>query len=133
MFTLSGLDIPILARIEQYVKIIMVRSGTFYLTGYGKDVIIGHMQGTRRHRQLPFKVMCLLLYGDCDFITWDGTRVEVINGPLARTLRVPNSRLREYLEYLQVWDYIEELDFSYGRSTFRVCPPNGPVSEEWSE
>ena len=83
------------------------------------------MATVRKHRLNPFKVLCLLLYGDYDFVRWTDTgHIEIDNGPFARHLRVPNHRLKEYLEWLAHWDYILELDTdNYGVSTFKVVIP----------
>ena len=59
--------------------------------------------------------------------------MELRNGPMARFVRVPNSRLREYLQWLEDWNYIEELDFSYGKSTFKVVPPPNLVARRVGE
>jgi len=83
------------------------------------------MATVRKHRLNPFKVLCVLLYGECSFVTWTELGiVEVRNGPFARLLRVPNYRLKEYLEWLAHWSYITELDTdTYGISTFRISIP----------
>lgn len=79
----------------------------------------------RRHRLNPFKVLCLVLYGNYEFLLvgQDGL-ISIENSPFARILRVPNCRLREYLEWLAHWGYIRDLDTdTYGISKFRVTPP----------
>ena len=79
----------------------------------------------RRHRLNPFKLLCLVLYGDYDFVSWAAEgQVELRNGPMARLMRVPNSRLKEYLEWLSHWNYIESLETDeYGVSRFQVNVP----------
>ena len=76
-----------------------------------------------RHKFNPFKIMCVLLYGDHPFIRWDQDRVVLGNGSMARLFKVPNSRMREYLEWLEKMGYITELEFSYGKSEFRIVIP----------
>jgi hypothetical protein len=77
----------------------------------------------RRHKLNPFKVMMVLLYEDHPYISWDNTQVLVKNGPMARRLKVPNSRLREYFEWLDHWKYIHDLSFSHGKSQFKITKP----------
>lgn len=67
--------------------------------------------------------MMVLLYEQHPYINWSDKRVVVRNGPLARRLKVPNSRLREYFEWLAHWKYIDKLKFEYGKSTFEVVMP----------
>lgn len=81
------------------------------------------MTTIRRHKLNPFKVMMVLLYESHDYIRWSDSRVTVLNGPLARRLKVPNSRLREYFEWLAHWEYISDLEFSYGKSQFQIQMP----------
>lgn len=81
------------------------------------------MTNIRRHKLNPFKVMMVLLYESHDYIRWSDKRVTVRNGPLARRLKVPNSRLREYFEWLAHWNYIEGLTFVYGKSSFEIVIP----------
>ena len=86
-------------------------------------VIISPMSNIRRHKLNPFKVMMVLLYEEHPYISWDGQVVTVKNGPLARRLKVPNSRLREYFEWLHHWKYIDSLSFVYGQSSFSIVLP----------
>jgi len=81
------------------------------------------MTVTRRHKVNPLKIMCILLYGEHEFVRWEGSTTTIMNGPMARHVRVPNSRLREYLRWLEAAGYITELDMTYGSSTFQVVPP----------
>jgi len=79
----------------------------------------------RKHRLNPSKVMLLLLYGNYQFVHSgeEPGKVLVEIGPFARLIRVPNSRLKEYLEWLNHWSYISNLEFSYGKASFEITPP----------
>jgi len=80
----------------------------------------------RRDRLNPYRIMCLLLYSDHDCVTWHNKegRVTVQAGPFARILRVPSSRLREYLSWLEQYGFIDELSFKYGESSFKIRMPD---------
>lgn len=80
----------------------------------------------RKHRLNPNKVMVLLLYGSYGCVTSASGRVGHLKmkiGEFARLIRVPNSRLREYLEWLNHWEFITDLQLSHGEAVFQVTPP----------
>lgn len=66
----------------------------------------------RKNRLNPFKVLCTLLYSDLEYIHWDKLTCRVPVGKLARQLRVPNSRLKEYFAWLEHWRYLRDVDTS---------------------
>lgn len=78
----------------------------------------------RRHRQNPMKVLVILLYARHTWITnQGGGRVKVSLAPLSRLLRVPSSRLREYLEWLEQLGYLEELRIARTTATVTIRRP----------
>lgn len=78
----------------------------------------------RRNRLNPFKVLCHLLYSDLDYLEWNGLSCRLPTGKFARFLRVPNSRLREYLAWLEHWGYLADVDASErGYVSLRVSVP----------
>lgn len=44
-------------------------------------------------------------------------------GEFARLIRVPNSRLKSYLEWLSYWGFISDLEFTHGRAEFKITFP----------
>lgn len=78
---------------------------------------------TRKHRLNPFKVLCLLLYGEFDFMTYQDGATHVEVGPFARHIRVKNDRFKEYLQWLETYGYITDLELGYGVAQFRISPP----------
>lgn len=80
--------------------------------------------GPRKRRLNPYKVLCLVIYGNYEFITWNGIdKVELRLGPLARLIQIQNYRLKDYLYWLQDFGYIEDLKYDYGKAWFRVIVP----------
>jgi len=83
---------------------------------------------TRKTRLNPMKLQCLLLYGSYSFVEYHGQgRLSFPIGQFARLLRVKNSHLKEYLEWLEERQLIESLEFSsapYASASCTVrCPP----------
>lgn len=77
-----------------------------------------------RHRRLnPFKLLCVILFAETDFITWNSRAVSVRLGPLSRITGYPNYRTREYLLWLEFNQYISDLELKYGSATFTVNLP----------
>lgn len=55
-----------------------------------------------KRRLNPNKILVLLLYGDYAFVERKGNgRVRIRTGALARFVRVPNARLKEYILWLE--------------------------------
>lgn len=64
-----------------------------------------------KRRTIPYKILFYLLYGSQDFILRKENREIVLStGPLARALRISNSRLYGALDYLQALGIISQLD-----------------------
>ena len=79
------------------------------------------MQKPRRDRLNPYKILCILLYAQSrPDIVWQDDVVLLKTGPFARSLRVPSSRLREYLRWLEQCGFISDLQLEYGRAIFAV-------------
>lgn len=81
------------------------------------------MTSLPKHRLNPFKVLCLLLYGTYDFVSWNGLEAEIQVGPFARHIRVKNDRFKEYLQWLETYGYVLDLKLGYGVARLRVLPP----------
>lgn len=94
----------------------------------------GTIPHTRRRRSMaaypfktrlhPFRVLALLLYGEQEYIINRGNcMVEARVGPMARALRVPNYRLKEYVDWLQKADYVSDITHSNGSFTVKLKKP----------
>lgn len=84
--------------------------------------------GPRQRKLNPYKVLCVILFADTDFITWTSEAlVSVKLGPLSRSLGLPNYRVREYLIWLENNQYLENLDLSYGKADFLVRLPKRAI------
>lgn len=80
--------------------------------------------GPRQRKLNPYRVLCVILFADTDFITWTSPEVATVKlGPLSRSLGLPNYRVREYLLWLEHNQYIANLDLSYGQADFSVLMP----------
>ena len=76
-----------------------------------------------KHRLNPSKVMLALLYGSYSSIQNDGGLISMDIGPFARLLRVPNSRLKEYLTWLEKWEYLSNLKLNQTTAKFCIKQP----------
>jgi hypothetical protein len=65
-----------------------------------------------------------MIWGRYSYVEWMGNTIEVEIGPMARLLRVPNSRLKEYLQWLETNGYIESLIFTRGRASMDINLPD---------
>lgn len=79
-----------------------------------------------RVRLAPTKILSLLQFGDYPWLRSDsGGRLSIQFGPMARDMRVSKDRLREHLEWLYEYGYLNELDLGRGTATVRLAtPPN---------
>lgn len=93
---------------------------------YNKRVIKDSKASMRRikHRLNPSKVLISILYGSYSSVHNEEGDVRIEIGPFARLIRVPNSRLKEYLAWLASWDYISNLETNKKYATFTVSRPN---------
>ena len=78
------------------------------------------MHKPRRDRLNPYKILCILLYQARPDVVWQEDIVLIKTGPFARSLRVPSSRLREYLSWLEEYGFISDLQLKYGRAIFAI-------------
>jgi len=66
----------------------------------------------------------VLLYGSHGFASWQGDRVTVVTGPLARLLRTTNDRIISYFEWLAEKGYVSEVSrVSRGKIALTVHKP----------
>lgn len=80
--------------------------------------------GPRQRRLNPFKILCVILFSDTDFITWNSKEaVSVRLGPLSRAMGMPSYRVREYLIWLDYNHYISQLELEYGSADFILKLP----------
>jgi hypothetical protein len=86
-----------------------------------RNIMTKHPIKTKLH---PFRVLALLLYSQQDYLVRLGEdTVEVRVGPLARSLRVPNYRLKGYVDWLKRAGYLEEVTHEIGYFTARLKYP----------
>jgi len=77
-----------------------------------------------RGKTLPFRILIVLLYGSHGFASWQGDRVEVVTGPLARMLRTTNDRIISYFEWLAEKGYVSGVTrVSRGRLSMVMIKP----------
>lgn len=77
-----------------------------------------------RTKLQPYRLLTCILYGDYSFVEWkSSTRVKIRNGAFSRMLRVSNSKVREYLRYLQDLGYFSDLNTDHGWAEFTVRFP----------
>lgn len=77
--------------------------------------------GPRQRHLKPFKLLCVILFNESDYITWNTDKVVSVRlGPLSRFLSCPNYRTRDYLGWLEQHHYISDLQLNYGSAKFRV-------------
>jgi len=68
----------------------------------------------------------MLLYGEYAFVSVIGAGQRQLHiGPMARLLRIPNSRVRDYLEFLKARDLLIDLAFTRGLATLTLKFPKG--------
>lgn len=79
-----------------------------------------------RVRLAPFKIITLLYFGQYDWLeVVEGAQYRLQLTPMARDMRVSRQRLREHLEWLAEWNYLEELVLERGSALVRLAtPPN---------
>lgn len=87
-------------------------------------------EGPRQLKLNPFKVLCLILYGSYDFIVWEEDYAEISIGPFARLLQVKNDRLKEYLQWLHSFEYLNEVHFVRGTAFIRLRIPERLIDEQ---
>lgn len=81
--------------------------------------------GPRQKHLKPFKVLCVILFNETEYITWNSNKnVKVLLGPLSRSIATPNYRVREYLIWLENNYYIRDLQLNYGNAQFSVNLPS---------
>lgn len=81
---------------------------------------------TTKERLHPYRVLTIMLYGELDCLTRLGKgRVRVRIGPLARILRVPNHRLKDYISWLGDRGLVSEVDHEFGYASVTIPAPVG--------
>lgn len=79
------------------------------------------LPSTKMH---PFRILVMVLYSNADWVTNDEYgRVTVQTSPLARVIRVTNTKLRDYFIWLEEVGYLKNLVLSYGTIQFSIQPP----------
>lgn len=64
-----------------------------------------------RNRLLPYRVLVYLLYGQQPWLERLGDdRVLIKTGPMARSLRTSVTKLREHLDWLKAFGYLENVE-----------------------
>lgn len=83
----------------------------------------------------PYKILALLLYGDYEFVTWDGPVATIKLGALSRLLRVSAERMKEHLGWLTERGYFVASSFQPGVAfvEVRMPPSRGDTSPTLAE
>jgi hypothetical protein len=71
----------------------------------------------------PYKILVLLLYGTYDFVKWDCDLCTGRTNQLARLIRKPTHRVRDYLRWLADRGYIQDLQLDWGKFKFKQPTP----------
>lgn len=71
----------------------------------------------------PYKILALLLYGDYEWVVWDGPQATIKLGGLSRLLRIQSERLREHLSWLAERGYLASCTFDSGMASVEVRMP----------
>lgn len=78
-----------------------------------------------RSNVIPYKIMVGLLYQEFNWATWEGEKVVYCRlAPMGISFRIPSTRLRDYLVWLNEVGYFEDLVLAHGwaRITLRTPP-----------
>lgn len=82
-------------------------------------------QKIKRANTIPYKILVGLLYQEFNWANWEGEKVVYCRtAPMALSFKVPSTRLRSYLIWLNEVGYFEDLVLSHGwaRITLRTPP-----------
>lgn len=77
------------------------------------------------HRKLnPYKILCVILFAETDYITWNTPEVVTVKlGPLSRAIGIPNYHVRDHLRWLESNRFISDLVLTYGGANLRITLP----------
>lgn len=82
-----------------------------------------------RNKLGPYRLLVMLMYGKYEFV--DGGTLRT--GPMARLLRIPNSRVKEYMEFLYLRGFLSAITTQHGSISYKICKPTGCAIEPMTQ
>lgn len=71
-------------------------------------------QRKRRDRSVPFRLLCLLLWGRFAFVTWQGFTFTVETPHLRRYFRLTTDKIHGYFDWLGEQGYLKDVQHTKG-------------------